>query len=113
MLARRLPLAVVDQLAASASSFVTGLLVARSEARTGFGTFALAYSALLLANSALIATVIKPFIALEDRTDAVAVRGRVGVYLSMQLALSMVMSISVAIGGILGGGGAVVLGLRV
>jgi O-antigen/teichoic acid export membrane protein len=113
MLARRLPLAVVDQLAASGSSFVVGLLVARSETRAGFGTFALAYSTLLLANSMLMATVIKPFIALEDRTDSVSVRGRVGVYLSMQLVLSMIMSVTIAVGGVLSGTGPMFLALGV
>jgi len=113
MFVHRLPVAVVDQLAASGSSLLTGLLVARSETREGFGTFALAYSALLLANSALMATVIKPFIALEDRTDADAVRGRTGTYLTMQLVMSMVAGATVVTAGVLAGAGTVFLALGV
>jgi O-antigen/teichoic acid export membrane protein len=104
---------MMDQLAASGSSLLTGLLVARSETREGFGTFALAYSALLVANSALMATVIKPFIALEDRTDADSVRSRTGTYLSMQLVLSLVVGITVAAAGVLAGVGPAFLALGI
>jgi O-antigen/teichoic acid export membrane protein len=113
MLVHRLPVAVVDQLAVSGSSLLTGLLVARSETREGFGTFALAYSALLLANSVLMATVIKPFIALDDKTDADAVRGRTGTYLTMQLVMSIVAGVAVVTAGVLAGAGTVFLALGV
>ena len=110
-MAHRLPLAVVDQVAVSGSSLLTGLLVARYETREGFGSFALAYATLLLANSVLMATVIKPFIALEGRRDADAVRDRIGIYLSIQLVVSVAMSATVATAGILAGAGPTFLAL--
>lgn len=113
MLVHRLPVAVLDQLAVSGSSLLTGLMVARSETREGFGAFALAYSALLLANSMLMATVIKPFIALDDTTDADAARGRTGTYLAMQLVISMAAGAAIATAGILTGVGTVFLALSV
>lgn len=111
MLTRLLPVAAVEQLAISGSNLMTVLLVARSETRAGFGAFALAYSTLLLANSALMAIVLKPLIALEDRRDADSTRRRTGMYLSMQLVLSMTMSVTVAIAGTLAGAGPTFLAL--
>lgn len=96
MLGGKLPLSVLDQALLSGSSFLLSLLMARSQSRSGFGAFAVAYAVLLLANSFLMALVLKPFMLLGDqaRVDA---RRRLSAYMTGQLVLSGSLGLIVAV----------------
>lgn len=105
MLTSNLPKAIFDQALLSAASFLTTLLVARSETREGFGMFALAYAVLLISNSLLMAVILKPFTIQRASWGPDELRDRVGVYLSAQLAFSAAIGLVVCISATLAVGG--------